>query len=114
MISIQYPGNLSEYKELRKSLINNKFDLSSKKVAESFITQWRVINGAYTLEVLVKMSGKKQKTIANDLGISPRLLSEMILGCNNIKNYRKQLASYFQVEEALLNGNRQIGAVSKG
>lgn len=113
MINIQYPANLSDYKQLRKFVTNNKFDSSTKKVAKSFITQWRVVTGAHTLEVLVKMSGKKQKTIADELGISPRLLSEMIMGLNNIKNYRKQLASYFQVEEELLNDNRQIRKVSK-
>ena len=112
MNSIQYPKSLSEYKELRKNLFNNKFDNSTKKVAESFITQWRVMSGAYTLEVLVKMSGKKKVTIADDLGISPRLLSEMIMGCNNIKNYKKQLASYFNVQEDLLNDNRQVRAIS--
>lgn len=113
MINIQYPASLSEYKQLRKSITNNKFDNSTKKVAESFITQWRVISGSYTLEVLVKMSGKSQKTIAGDLGISSRLLSEMIQGVNNIKNYKKQLASYFNVQEDLLNDNRQVRAVSK-
>ena len=113
MINIQYPNSLSEYKQLRKFVNNNKLDNTNKKIAESFITQWRVVSGAYTLEVLVKLSGKKQTAIANDLGISPRLLSEMMIGYNNIKNYRKQLATYFKVGEELLNDKRQIRAACK-
>ena len=102
-MTIAYPKNLSEYITLRYNFNNNKLSPADMIAAESFITQWRVVTGSYTLGVLTKLTGKKQQDVASDLGIKPRQLSGMINGVNTLNNVRSQLAKYFNVKEDLFN-----------
>jgi hypothetical protein len=102
-MTITYPKNLDQYKALRFDYNNDRLSVEDKAIAESFITHWRVVSGAYTLGVLTKMTGKKQQDVANDLGIKPRHLSGMINGVNTINNVKDKIIKYFNIKEELLN-----------
>lgn len=102
-MTITYPKNLHQYKALRFDYNNDRLSVEDKAIAESFITHWRVVTGAYTLGVLTKMSGKKQQDVASDLGIKPRHLSGMINGVNTINNVKDKIIKYFNIKEELLN-----------
>lgn len=102
-MTITYPKNLHQYKALRFDYNNDRLSVEDKAIAESFITHWRVVTGAYTLGVLTKMSGKKQQDVASDLGIKPRHLSSMINGVNTINNVKDKIIKYFNIKEELLD-----------
>jgi hypothetical protein len=102
-MTITYPKNLHQYKALRFDYNNDRLSVEDKAIAESFITHWRVVTGAYTLGVLTKMSGKKQQDVASDLGIKPRHLSGMINGVNTINNVKDKIIKYFNIKEELLD-----------
>lgn len=102
-MTITYPKNLDQYKALRFDYNNDRLSVEDRAIAESFITHWRVVNGAYTLGVLTKMTGKKQQDVASDLGIKPRHLSGMINGVNTINNVKDKIIKYFNIKEELLN-----------
>jgi hypothetical protein len=102
-MTITYPKNLDQYKALRFDYNNDRLSVEDKAIAESFITHWRVVSGAYTLGVLTKMTGKKQQDVASDLGIKPRHLSGMINGVNTINNVKDKIIKYFNIKEELLN-----------
>ena len=104
---INYPANVNEFKQLRKALLRGRLNKDDVKTAESYITHWQVVGGSYSLQVLVKVSGKSQKDISNDLGIKPRQLNEMLNGLNGITPHKTKLASYFKVGEELFNDYRQ-------
>lgn len=102
-MTITYPKNLDQYKALRFDYNNDRLSVEDRAIAESFITHWRVVSGAYTLGVLTKMTGKKQQDVASDLGIKPRHLSGMINGVNTINNVKDKIIKYFNIKEELLN-----------
>lgn len=102
-MTITYPKNLDQYKALRFDYNNDRLSVEDKAIAESFITHWRVVTGAYTLGVLTKMTGKKQQDVASDLGIKPRHLSGMINGVNTINRVKDKIIKYFNIKEELLN-----------
>jgi hypothetical protein len=102
-MTITYPKNLAEYKALKFDYNNDKLSVEDRAIAESFITHWRVLSGAYTLGVLTKLTGKKQQDVASDLGIKPRHLSGMINGVNTISNTKDKIIKYFNIKEELLN-----------
>jgi hypothetical protein len=102
-MTITYPKNLDQYRALRFDYNNDRLSVEDKAIAESFITHWRVVSGAYTLGVLTKMTGKKQQDVASDLGIKPRHLSGMINGVNTINNVKDKIIKYFNIKEELLN-----------
>lgn len=108
-MTIAYPKNLAEYRALRFDYNNDRLSIEDRDIAKSFITHWRVVTGAYTLGVLVKMTGKKQQDIAAELGLKHRHLSGMINGVNSINNVKDKLIKYFNVSGDLLNDyNRQV------
>ena len=108
-MTITYPKNLAEYRALRFDYNNDRLSIEDRDIAKSFITHWRVVTGAYTLGVLVKMTGKKQQDIAAELGLKHRHLSGMINGVNSINNVKDKLVKYFNVSGDLLNDyNRQV------
>jgi|NOAtaT_6_FD_contig_101_204053_length_856_multi_3_in_0_out_0_3 hypothetical protein len=109
---INYPRNVVEFKSLRKDLLRGNLNKQDVKTAETYITHWQVVVGSYNLQVLVKISGKSQKDISNDLGIKPRQLNEMLSGLNGITPHKRLLANYFNVSEELFNDYRQIGKTS--
>lgn len=102
-MTITYPKNLEEYKKLRYDYNNNQLSDDDMITAKSFIIQWRVLSGAYTLGVLIKLTGKRQQDVASDLGIKPRHLSGMINGVNTINNNKDKIIKYFNIKEELLN-----------
>jgi hypothetical protein len=102
-MTIAYPKNLDQYKALRFDYNNDRLSFEDRAIAESFITHWRVVTGAYILGVLTKMTGKKQQDVASDLGIKPRHLSGMINGVNTINNVKDKIIKYFNIKEELLN-----------
>jgi hypothetical protein len=102
-MTITYPKNLAEYKALKFDYNNDKLSVEDRIIAESFITHWRVLSGAYTLGVLTKLTGKRQQDVASDLGIKPRHLSGMINGVNTISNTKDRIIKYFNIKEELLN-----------
>lgn len=102
-MTITYPKNLDQYKALRFDYNNDRLSFEDRAIAESFITHWRVVTGAYILGVLTKMTGKKQQDVASDLGIKPRHLSGMINGVNTINNIKDKIIKYFNIKEELLN-----------
>jgi len=102
-MTITYPKNLDQYRALRFDYNNDRLSVEDRAIAESFITQWRVVTGAYTLGVLTRMTGKKQQDVASDLGIKPRHLSGMINGVNTISNTKDKIIKYFNIKEELLN-----------
>jgi hypothetical protein len=102
-MTITYPKNLAEYKALKFDYNNDKLSVEDRAIAESFITHWRVLSGAYTLGVLTKLTGKRQQDVASDLGIKPRHLSGMINGVNTISNTKDKIIKYFNIKEELLN-----------
>lgn len=102
-MTITYPKNLDQYKALRFDYNNDRLSFEDRAIAESFITHWRVVTGAYILGVLIKMTGKKQQDVASDLGIKPRHLSGMINGVNTINNVKDKIIKYFNIKEELLN-----------
>jgi hypothetical protein len=102
-MTITYPKNLDQYRALRFDYNNDRLSVEDRAIAESFITHWRVVSGAYTLGVLTKMTGKKQQDVASDLGIKPRHLSGMINGVNTINNVKDKIIKYFNIKEELLN-----------
>jgi hypothetical protein len=102
-MTITYPKNLDQYRALRFDYNNDRLSVEDRAIAESFITHWRVVTGAYTLGVLTKMTGKKQQDVASDLGIKPRHLSGMINGVNTINNVKDKIIKYFNIKEELLN-----------
>ena len=112
-MTITYPKNLDQYRALRFDYNNDKLSAEDRLTAESFITHWRVVSGAYTLGVLTKLTGKKQQDVAADLGLKPRHLSGMINGVNTINNVKDKLVEYFNVDGDLLNDySRQVGQKS--
>lgn len=112
-MTIAYPKNLDQYRALRFDYNNDKLSADDKLTAESFITHWRVVSGAYTLGVLTKLTGKKQQDVAMELGLKPRHLSGMINGVNTINNVKDKLVKYFNVNGDLLNDHsRQVGQES--
>lgn len=104
---ISYPKNVTEFKKLRSTLLKGRLSENNKVLAQSYITHWQVVTGSYNLRVLVKISGKSQKTISNELGIKPRQLNEMVYGLNGLSLHKTKLATYFNVEESLFNDHRQ-------
>jgi hypothetical protein len=98
---IKYPTSIIEYKSLRSAVKNNQLASKDLIMANRFITYWRVCQGSYALDILVKMSNKKQCVIAKELGIKERHLSEMINGCNGLKSNITNIANYFNVKEDL-------------
>jgi hypothetical protein len=109
-MTVTYPNNLAEYRALKSDYTNGKLSPEDMLIAESFITHWRVVTGAYTLGVLTKMTGKKQQDVAAELGIKARHLSGMIRGVNSLNNVKAKLVKYFNVDGDLLNDySRQAG-----